>query len=239
MGPIDQTAQTAQLEKLLVSLRAQTRVCLFLDNSNLFHVIRGMGMKKLDYIRLRDFLADGRTTDVRFYYSEPQSENDSVKRASRERFYRFLEDKVSFNMIRLPLRERSGYDAAASNLVNHLRRSKLSDDDILRIADQRYGWLQQITGNELVFEEKGLDCEIVYDMARLSRTGSYSNFILVAGDEDYARTVRKIRDDTGITVELAFFGGNACSKALQRAASSFLDLNDIPNLFSDYRSEEF
>jgi len=231
--PLSETAQ------MLKTMRAQTQVCMFVDNSNLFHAIRGMGLKKLDYIRLRDFLADGRSADVRFYYSELQTDNDSNdKKAGRDRFYKFLEDKLSFNMIRLPLRERSGYDPASMAMVTHLRRH-MSDDEILTLTNQRHFWLRQISGNENILEEKGLDCEIVYDISRLARTGYYSSFVLIAGDEDYARSVKKVREETGIPVELAFFGNGKCSTALQKAATSFIDLTNVPNMFTDYRSEEF
>jgi uncharacterized LabA/DUF88 family protein len=228
------TPQIAQIEELLQAVRSQTQVCVFVDNSNVFHALRGMGSRKMDYVRLRDYLGDGRTTDVRFYYSDPDPLRDDNldKKAARERFYKFLEEKLAFNMIRLPLRERSGYDPITLALVNRLRQN-VSDEEILSITGQKSYWLNQIIGDEKVAEEKGLDCEIVYDMARLSRLDRYSGFILVAGDEDYARSVKKIRDDTGMPVEVAFFGSGRCSGALQRSATSFVDLMHVADLFTE------
>ena len=216
---------------------------MFIDNSNLFHGIRGQGTKKMDYVKMRDYLADGRSVDVRFYYSEPINEDDSKyfdsmgaeKKASRDRFYRFLEDRLGFYMIRLPLRLRSGYDAATLSLINYLRQ-QMTDDEILRITGQKSYWIRQIEGDK-VAEEKGLDCEIVYDMAKLSRAGHYDGFILVAGDEDYARSIRKIRLETGLEVELAFFGAGRCSLMLQKEAADFTDLNSIQNLFKENSNE--
>lgn len=212
---------------------------MFVDNSNLFHAIRSQGNKKLDYVRLRDYLADGRSIDVRFYYSDPFEDDDTKyidaglneKRASRDRFYRFLEERLQFEMIRLPLRMRSGYDAVALALVNHLRK-ELTDDEILKIVGQKSYWLHQIEGENKVPEEKGLDCEVVYDLAKLSTFGHYTNFILVAGDEDYARSLQKLRRETGIGVEVAFFS-NVCSSILQREATAFIDLTNIQNLFKE------
>ncbi|GAH00540.1 unnamed protein product, partial [marine sediment metagenome] len=75
--------------------------------------------------------------------------------------------------------------------------------------------------------EKGLDCEIVYDMVKLSQEGHYDTFILVAGDEDYARTIKRIQQETATKVELAFFDGNGCSNKLRKEASKFIDLQSI------------
>lgn len=142
----------------LNALRFQERVCVFIDNSNLFHAIRNhSGGKRLDYIKLIDYIADGRSLDVRFYYSESDDNRfvDLEKKAGRDKFYRFLADHLKFQMIRLPLRERSGYNQPVLSLVNHLRSQKVSDEDILKIAGQKIQWLQQIEG-EKVAEEKGL-----------------------------------------------------------------------------------
>lgn len=235
------TNRPPTLEDLESLIRSQKRVCLFIDNSNLFHSLRQLGNKKLDYVRLRDILGAGRQIDVRFYYSEQLDENSKFdtspeKRVSRDRFYGFLEDKLGFQMIRLPLRERSGYDATVSALVNRLRSLGIQDDEILSLTNQKSYWLRQIEG-ESVAEEKGLDCEIVYDMSRLARLGNYDSFVLVAGDEDYARSVWKLRNETGLPVEVAFFGNARCSVKLMKEASLFVDLNMSPGLLKDFDSK--
>ena len=178
--------------------------------------------------------------DVRFYYSTPQGENDStaskesqsewdVATKRRNGFYDFLSRRLGYFMIELPLRERPGYNPVIAALVRTLREKGVSDSQILQITKQRPHWLRQIEG-ESVSEEKGLDCEIVYDMVKLSQSGHYDTFVLVAGDEDYARTIRKLRNETGIRIEVAFFA-NTCSSVLKREASDFIDLSSIPELF--------
>lgn len=198
------------MNKFLKALRKKERVCLFIDNSNLFHALLGMNLedRRLDYIKLRDYLADGRDVTVRFYYSSPPSAStgeEQHKQAKRNRFYDFLGDTLGYTMIELPLRERTV------------------------VLD---GETQQVP------VEKGLDCEIVYDMAILSRSGRYDAFILVTGDEDYARTIRRIKNETGLAVEVAFFSGSGCSSVLVREASKFIDLSKVQNeLFRPYRRE--
>jgi uncharacterized LabA/DUF88 family protein len=215
------------------------RVCIFIDNSNLFHALRNFAssgpQQKLDYIRLKDALSAGRTEDVRFYYSEPDDAVDTAsgeKRASRDRFYSFLEEKLGFMMVRLPLRTRSGYDPAAQAMVNYLRTQGKSDQEILQIVKRPAIWLQQIEGAQ-VPEEKGLDCELVHDMVKLAHTSRYDAFVLVAGDEDYARTVSRLKLEMGMRVEVAFFDPPRCSSVLRREATKFIGLESISGLFKE------
>lgn len=222
-------------------VKGRERVCVFIDNSNLFHAVRMMNQetgkhKKLDYIKVKDFLADGRRTDVRFYYSDTEEEwEDEAKSQSRQKFYSFLENILGFTMIRLPLRERSAYNPAIAKMARHLRNAGKSDFEISSIAGESVSWLKRMEGQGNVATEKGLDCEIVYDMCRLARTGKYDTFILVAGDEDYARTVGKLRDEIGLNVEVAFFG-NCSSTFLQKEATKFVDFT-TSEIFQGERSE--
>jgi len=214
--PVPLNGQAADMMEYLGEmnrlLRSQEKVCLFIDNSNLFHALKSMnlGNRRLDYIKLRDVLADGRTATVRFYYSSPDMGNllneDRARQAKRNKFYDFLESNLGYHMVELPLRERT-----------------ISEN----------GTPVQVP------IEKGLDCEIVYDMAILSRAGRYNTFILVAGDEDYARTIRRIRSETGLNVEVAFFSNVGCSSMLVREATRFIDLNHASireDLFREYKN---
>lgn len=92
---------------------------------------------------------------------------------------------------------------------------------------------ERIIDDQIVPTEKGLDCEIVYDMCSLSQKGTYKTFILVAGDEDYARTVKRIRSETGMIVDVAFFGGNCASTSLVKEASHFINLTNVHDIFKD------
>jgi uncharacterized LabA/DUF88 family protein len=215
-------------------IQRKERVCAFVDNSNLFHNIKNLSAelgedKKLDYFKLRNVIADDRSLEVRFYYSQPEDCVDEVTRRQHG-FYDFLSDKLGYFLIALPLRERSGYNPTVAALVRMLQSKGVSEDEILKIAKQRSYWLKQVLDGTPVAEEKGLDCEIVYDMVRLSQGGHYDTFVLIAGDEDYARTVRRLRIETGIRIEVAFFGGR-CSTVLRREASEFIDLATVPDLF--------
>lgn len=191
----------SDVQDILDAIRQQEKVCIFVDNSNLFHALRGVTDRKMDYLGLREFLADGRDADVRFYYSVLSDANDEAS-LKRNKFYDFLERVGRYQMISLPLKE------------------KFSE-------------------NSHTYEEKGLDCEIVYDMARLATIGHYRTFILVAGDEDYARTVRRVRLETGISVEVAFFGNFGCSSTLKKEASDFIDLSKANQLFLENEDETY
>lgn len=189
------------VQDILDAIRQREKVCIFVDNSNLFHALRGFTDRKMDYLGLRDFLADGRGADIRFYYSVLLEATDEAS-LKRNKFYDFLERVGRYQMIPLPLKEK-------------------------------------FSGNSHTYEEKGLDCEIVYDMARLATIGHYQTFILVAGDEDYARTVKRLRMETGISVEVAFFGNFGCSSALRKEASDFIDLSKANELFLDSEDETY
>jgi uncharacterized LabA/DUF88 family protein len=226
-----------QHDRAVSPLPPKEKVCIFIDNSNLFHGLRGLAsewgeQKKLDYIRLRDFLADGRESEVRFYYSLPDNDSVSDDESAQRRtnFYTFLEENLNFYMVPLPLRERSGYNPIILALIGSLRQRGATDEELLQITGQRSYWLRQITG-ELVSEEKGLDCEVVFDMVRLAHFQRFHTYILVAADEDYARTVRKLRGECGLRIEVAWFGSHRCSKVLRREASGFVDLMRVPGLF--------
>jgi uncharacterized LabA/DUF88 family protein len=219
-------------QNILQGIRGRERVCIFIDNSNLFHALRATN-NKMDYKSLRRLLADGRGSDVRFYYSINEKEEfdeTDLRKVGREKFYNFLDRVAGFSMIRLPLRERTNADPVLMALVNRLLDDGYSESEILATAKQTVSWLRQARGEETVISEKGMDCEIVYDMVRLCGVHYYDSFILVTGDEDFARTVRKLRMDYGIRVEVAFFQ-NRCSNALMREASRFIDLAAMPELF--------
>lgn len=180
--------------EIMDAIKGHERVCIFIDNSNLYHSLKNQG-KKIDYDRLTDVLSDGRKATIRFYYSSPVI-FDEVNKKQRQ-FYEKLNELFGYTLVELPLSERT------FSIDGHEEKKLM---------------------------EKGLDCEVVYDMATLSRTGKFDAFVLVSGDADYARTVRRIQDETGIDVEVAFFR-EFCSHALVKEASDFINLEDFPDLF--------
>lgn len=195
------------------NMRKMNRVCIFIDNSNLFWAIKSLKEKaqRLNYVKLKERLADGRDADVRFYYSMPSRPQNLYSEAMQQyekltKFYIGIRE-LGYQMVGLPLRERTVFSP---------------------------------NGRTTVPREKGLDCEIVYDMATLSRTGDYHAFVLVAGDEDYARTVRRVRQEVGIRVDVAFFSHAGCSNVLVKEASEFLDLSqEIDSLFRESKPKHY
>jgi len=193
------TTPVKSIGEILDAIKSHERVCIFIDNSNLYHSLRNQG-KKIDYDRLTDVLSDGRKATIRFYYSSPPVFDEANNK--QRQFYDKLNELFGYTLVELPLSER-----------------KFSVDG----------------HEEKKLMEKGLDCEVVYDMATLSRTGKFDAFVLVSGDADYARTVRRIQDETGIDVEVAFFK-DFCSHNLMKESSDFINLDEFPELFmSDAR----
>ncbi len=162
----------------------QNRVCVFIDNSNLFHTVRTLTMngQRLDYCSLKDYLAAGRQVDVRFYYNLP----------------------------------------AAPETLENFRQMENARKFLSNIRELGYTMIGVETAGG---KEGGLELGIAYDMAVLSQKGAYHSFILVASDEVYSSLVRRVRTDTGMRVDVAFFG--KCSTSLSREASRYLDLSKV------------
>jgi uncharacterized LabA/DUF88 family protein len=217
-------------------MEKNNRVCVFVDNTNFFHAQRIMKNevgeeKRLDYLMLKDILEGD---ELRFYYSSdegfvPNNDDSWGKKQGRDKFYGFLQHQAGFTMVKLPLRQRTDFDPGTNSILSFLNKKGYSDDEILRIIHQKPSWLRRVRGGQMP-EEKGLDCEIVYDMSMLARTGRYDTFVVVAGDEDYARSVSRIPKETGVKVKVAFFG-NLCSNFLKESCSEFIDLRDYHDLY--------
>lgn len=76
-------------------------------------------------------------------------------------------------------------------------------------------------------KEKGVDAAIVKDMVTAAHDCPRClTFILIAGDGDYAETVRELRTRYGVKVEVAFFGADTAI-TLQEAAYRFIDLSPL------------
>lgn len=173
-------AQNDGVERVLREIRKIERTCILVDNPSLWRAIRGMCLKnrRLNYIKFRDFLADGRASDVRFYHKmlsvTDLSDADKIRKYESEvKFYKGIEE-IGYIVISLE----QGHCVA---------------------------------------------CDIVYDMALHSKTGVYKSFILVTGDEIYARSIHRVRSETGLPVDVAFFG--KVHPSLIKEASRFIDLD--------------
>lgn len=75
--------------------------------------------------------------------------------------------------------------------------------------------------------EKGVDAAIVRDMLTTARDcPRCDTFVLIAGDGDYAETVREVRKKYGVKVEVAFFAPDTAN-SLRETAYKFIDLDEI------------
>ena len=199
--------QDVTASSISTMLRTKEKVCIFVDNTDLFDAIQDIRTthgKKVDYIKLKEILADDRTVNrANFYFSEPsppkfyfsdppyskevkeEGEESLLAAKKRQGFYYVLQ-KAGYSVVCLPQRER--YDP-------HSGEYYLDDT---------------------------MSLEIVYDMCMMSQK-NFDTFILVAGSEDYARIVSKLRQDYGVNVEVAFFG-SSCAAKLRDSANRFIDL---------------
>lgn len=98
--------------------------------------------------------------------------------------------------------------------------------------DRFYYWLRRQGFNlielrrvqrEGCYVEKGVDTEIVADMMEVAKMPNVDTIILVSGDGDYSRTIRRIRCDYYRRVEVAFFG-ESTSNELLGTGNGFVDL---------------
>jgi uncharacterized LabA/DUF88 family protein len=188
-------------------LKRREKVCIFVDNTDLFDAIqeiRSTHGKKVDYIKLKEILADDRTVNrANFYFSEPsppkfyfsdppytkevkEEGEDSIVAAKKRQGFYYVLQKAGYTVVCLPQRER--YDPQS--------REYYIDDT--------------------------MSLEVVYDMSMMCQK-NFDTIILVAGSEDYARIVSRLRQDHGVNVEVAFFG-SSCSAKLRDAANRFVDL---------------
>lgn len=112
--------------------------------------------------------------------------------------------------------------------------SQWDTDPESRIKRDNFQAMMQKAGFSLVklpgaVREKGLDAAIVRDMVSFARDCPRADtFVLIAGDGDYADTIRELRRKHGVKVEVAFFGSET-AYSLKDAAYQFIDLEGIKN----------
>jgi hypothetical protein len=160
------------------------RVCVFIDNTNLFHTVKLLAEKgqRIDYYFLKQHLADGNPCDVRFYYTQTSKGPALFRQVEKQKKFLSSIQELGYTMI--------GVESTVEDGVT----------------------------------KDGLELEVIYDMAALSRERDYNSFILVANDDIYAPVVKRLRLDTGMQVDVAFFGLPQCCTLLARAASHYHDL---------------
>jgi uncharacterized LabA/DUF88 family protein len=259
------------LAERITSLEWRERIAIFVDNNSLFKAIHKQGGKRIDYVKMRDYLIDGRTLhSLKFYYTEPplpKREDVSAEEyemaldaiEKRKKFY-FVLEKNGYSLNQVPQRQvqipRNGAflrnlqrleeTGVIDDIANEVFVDDLKDPIILevlktleekRIITKIVKETVSDAENEPLVFEKGLDSEIIYDMVALSRDGNYDTFVLVAGEEDYARAVAKLSRDKAINIEVAFFPPPYCSFKLHDAATEFIDISKNPNLFRELRGE--
>lgn len=81
--------------------------------------------------------------------------------------------------------------------------------------------------DEKVITEKGLNGRIIADMRNIARTmPRCDTFILVAGNDCYAETLKEVMTNFGVRTEVAFFATDA-GRLLKETANSFVDLTTL------------
>lgn len=194
--------------------------CVFVDNANLFSCLRAIdpsGQSRFDYTELKK-LSEHPRTEVRVYYSYIEGTQEPNK-------LMFTLEKNKITTIGLPLRQRKGEDNTVVSLHNLLKKH-LSEQEILVQSGIRPHVISQAYGHTSYSLEKGLDSEIVADMIDLYHIGKFERFILVSGDEDFARTVLRLRR-LGIVVDVALPLVASISSRLSSSASSVIDLSSF------------
>jgi uncharacterized LabA/DUF88 family protein len=205
------------LNERVKDLEWRERIAVFIDNSNLFRAIHHLNGelegRRIDYVKLKEFLTDGRILHaLRFYYSEPPFPRKShLSPDEYEAAKEAASKRQSFHYVL----ERNGYETIAIPQ----RQIRISRDF-----------------DEPIVIDKGLEPEIIYDMCALSRDGKYDTFILVAGDEEYARAIQKIQQEKAINVEVAF-PSTDCSPRLQDIATDFIDLLQYEDVFRNVKGD--
>jgi len=85
----DSNGVLAAIQTLTRLQRKKEKICIFIDNLSLFHSVRANNLKP-DYLKLQEFIAQGRTSDVRFYYTYHYGADPVL--------YDFLDSKAGFIM---------------------------------------------------------------------------------------------------------------------------------------------
>ena len=150
----------------------------------------------------------------------------SIARVGKENGYKFRVDYHKLYSIllrdRFPIDALCYYSDWESDAETRQRRD--SFQNLMEKAGFSMVKFQQRVG---ATREKGVDAAIVRDMTTLARDcPRCDTFILVAGDGDYADTVREVRKKYGVKVEVAFFAADTAS-SLREAAFRFIDLDNI------------
>jgi len=146
----------------------------------------------------------------------------SVARIGKDRGYKFRVDY--HKLFGLLLRDRFCIDARCYY-------NDWESDPETRQRRENYRSLMTKAGFTLVCSSQcgetrpqGLDQAIIPDMLAMAKDcPRCDTFILVAGDGDYADTVREVRRRFGVKVEVAFFAADTAAM-LRDASGIFIDL---------------
>ena len=211
------------------------KTCVYINNSNLYYAIRRFTAadpenRRLDYNKLTDFFNSRQKSDFRFYHSKSPQKND-LQRG----FYSFLET-LGYNLVSLPMSARhphsNPYIRHLNTLTNWvLEEFETSEKEIISVLDTNEYWMRKIKGTEKIWEEKGINARLSFDMANLANKNLYNEYVLIAGDEEFVNCVTTLQKDFDIKVTIAFFE-NECHTMLKKVADEFIDLGSNNDLFS-------
>jgi len=157
------------------------RLAIFIDSRNIITPMVKLNLK-VDWLKLRDFLAKKRTI-IKTYFFDGHDEAD--KKA--ESFYTFLRAN-GFKVITRPLK----YKTLTCN------QCKVGD------SIKHTGGKVPAHKPIIVSFQKGVDVALVTELLRMARENIYDTAIIVGGDNDFTNAVSCI-DTWGKRVEIASF----------------------------------
>ena len=157
-----------RLDDLQEEIRQKEKVALFVDNSSLFGAVQEMqevlSSRRIDYIKLKEYLADNRTmAAAKFYYSEPVVRDDAdpalLRAAKKRRSFYYVLERAGYTTVRLP--QHQGFSANINLEIVYdmcaLSRDAAFDTLVLVAGDEEYARL--VTRLQ---DEKGLAVEVAF-----------------------------------------------------------------------------
>ena len=199
------------------------RAILFIDGSNWYHSLVGLGLTdlgQLDYRRISEKLLGPRDwIGTRYYIGQVQQRGNVQLYAAQRRFLATLrtqDPRITTHLGRLE--SRTVKNEAASELRQYLSGLKVRIDsgvfhDLMDLA-QRHG------STDLMVE-KAVDVMLAVDMVRMSEGNEYDAAYLLSADGDYTPAVKAVKESG----KKAYAVSPAHGAQLAAVADSFIRLD--------------
>lgn len=193
----------SRLYELEQEIRQREKVALFVDNSSLFGAVQEMqemlSSRRIDYIKLKDYLADDRTmATARFYYSEPVVRDDAdpalLRAAKKRRSFYYVLECAGYTTIRLP--QHPGFSANINIEIVYdmcaASRDAAFDTLILVAGEDEYARIV----NRLQ-DEKGIAVEVAFFDQKCSNKlkEAATRFVDLGDTDGISELFREVRID--------------------------------------------